>query len=82
MATDAAADPTLAEDEPAPRWQYHHVIADADTDRTEKELERLSATGWDVASFAIVPRRGALDHAEFVYLLRKPVPDHDAGGSP
>ncbi len=60
---------------PAPRWRYHHLVADADTDRTEKELERLSATGWEVASFAIVPRRGALDHADFVYLLRKPVPD-------
>jgi hypothetical protein len=86
VATDATDDSALADDEvagaPVPRWRYHHLVADADTDRTEKELERLSATGWVVASFAIVPRRGALDHAEFVYLLRKPVPDHSAGGSP
>ncbi len=66
---------------PAPRWRYHHLVADADTDRTEKELERLSASGWDVVTFAIVPRRGALDHADFVYLLRQPVPDADPGSS-
>ena len=86
VATDTEDEAGLADDEaagaPAPRWRYHHLVADADTDRTEKELERLSATGWVVASFAIVPRRGALDHAEFVYLLRKPVPDHDADGLP
>jgi hypothetical protein len=81
-ATDAAADEAgLVDEEPAatpsPRWRYHHLVADADTDRTEKELERLSATGWVVASFAIVPRRGGLDHTDFVYLLRKPVADPD-----
>jgi hypothetical protein len=37
----------------------------------------LSATGWAVVSFAIVPRRGALDSAAFIYLLRKPVTDPD-----
>jgi hypothetical protein len=81
VATDVAADEAgLVDEEPAatrPRWRYHHLVADADTDRTEKELERLSATGWAVVSFAIVPRRGALDSAAFIYLLRKPVTDPD-----
>ena len=79
---EAALVDTAPTGTPAPRWRYHHLVADADTDRTEKELERLSAAGWAVVSFAIVPRRGVLDHADFVYLLRKPVPNHDAGGSP
>jgi hypothetical protein len=79
-AADDAADETVrlaeaAAAAPPPRWRYHHLVADADTDRTEKELERLSTAGWDVVNFAIVPRRGVLDHADFVYLLRKPVPD-------
>jgi hypothetical protein len=86
LASDDEADETFTLTEepagtPAPRWRYHHLIADADTDRTEKELERLSATGWAVVSFAIVPRRGVLDHADFVYLLRKPVPDDDRESS-
>jgi hypothetical protein len=86
-AADDAADETVrlaetAAAAPPPRWRYHHLVADADTDRTEKELERLSATGWDVVTFAIVPRRGVLDHADFVYLLRQPVPDDDDRGSP
>jgi hypothetical protein len=76
-ATDAAADPALPDDAPAPRWRYHHLVADADTDRTEQELERLSATGWEVVTFAIVPQHGAIDPAAFIYLLRKPVADHD-----
>ena len=87
LATDAAADDAgLVDEEPAatpsPRWRYHHLVADADTDRTEKELERLSTTGWAVVNFAIVPKRGVLDLADFVYLLRKPVPNQDGGGSP
>ena len=84
-ATDADDDPIEDEAVTAavgPRWRYHHLVTDADTDRTEKELERLSAAGWAVVSFAIVPKRGVLDHADFVYLLRKPVPDHDGWGSP
>jgi len=59
----------------APRWRYRHVIAGADTDRTEKELERLGATGWEVVTMAIVAGRLEHDSADFVYLLRQPVDD-------
>jgi hypothetical protein len=79
VATDAIDDLALAGDEPSvapsPRWRYHHLVADADTDLTEKELERLSATGWEVVTFAIVARQGLLDGADSVYLLRTAVPD-------
>jgi hypothetical protein len=92
LATDAAEGAAAAEaavptDDappaaPRPRWRYQHLVAGADTDRTEKELERLSATGWEVVTLAIVPGRLERDSAEFVYLLRTPVPDHDGRGSP
>jgi hypothetical protein len=80
LATDADDAPVAADAAvvaAVPRWRYHHLVADADTDRTEKELERLSATGWEVVTFAIVPRHGTLAAADFVYLLRKPLPDRD-----
>jgi hypothetical protein len=77
LATDAADDPALTDDAVVSRWQYHHLVADADTDRTEKELERLSTAGWDVVAFTIVARHGTLAAADFVYLLRKPLPDRD-----
>lgn len=62
-------------DAPLPQWRYHHLIADADTDRTEKELERLSATGWEVVTLAIMPAPVQHESADFVYLLRPPARD-------
>ena len=53
-----------------PSYRHRHLRMRGDIDAIERELDRLSADGWEVAHFAVVV--SSTDEYEYVYLLRLP----------
>lgn len=51
-------------------YQHRHLTTRDTTAPIERELDRLSAEGWEVAHFAVVVT--STDDYEYIYLLRKP----------
>jgi len=53
-----------------PSYRHHHLRMRGDMGAVERELDRLSAEGWEVAHVAVVV--SSTDEHEYVYLLRRP----------
>ena len=51
-------------------YQHRHLTTRGTPTTIERELDRLSAEGWEIAHFAVVVT--STDDYEYIYLLRKP----------